>query len=102
MRDIVDDFPAPDRPTSATVSPARILRLRSVKTGVLGRDSYVRQTFLNVIVPFEAVECSLFFSGLMDAVVVGLRSIEGFWSCNAKTREAAPFARPMSGARLKI
>jgi hypothetical protein len=35
-------------------------------------------------------------------LVSGVVSIVGFWSCSAKTREAAPFARLTSGAKQNI
>ena len=102
MRDIVEVFPVPERPTNAIFSPALIARLRFVNTGALGRDPYAKKTFWNVMLPVRA--WLIFRSEFVDwgGVVLAVVSIVGFWSCRAKTREAAPFARPMSGARLNI
>ena len=99
----MDVFPVPDRPTNATVSPVLIVRLRLVNTGALGLDWYVRLTFWKVMQSdgdrdfSPATEIVDFDSPMLEVI-----SIVGFWSCRANTREAAPFARPISGARENI
>jgi hypothetical protein len=50
---MVEVFPAPERPTRATVSPALMVRLRFVNIGALGRDWYVRFTFWKVMAPVD-------------------------------------------------
>jgi hypothetical protein len=84
------------------------VKLRFVKIGALGRDWYVKLTFWKVILPVgddrfpEAAGIGSDDTGWGAEHEPETASIEGFWSCNAKTRDAAPLARPMSGARLNI
>ena len=96
-------FPAPDRPTNATVSPALIVRLRLVNTGALGLDWYVRLTFWKVMQSNGDRDSSSATEIVdFDSLMLEVISIVGFWSCRVNTRDAAPFARPISGARENI
>src|SRR5689334_21364587 len=62
-------FPAPEGPTSATVSPARTSRVKSLSAVEPGRVGYEKATLSNRIVPRGGVGSR---TGLGGATIIGL------------------------------